>query len=172
MHSLSKCRDICNIVVGNEGGCLGASLKVIGRRGTALLPIGRIGSVSKTLRGGPGRNFFVLCCCNVDFGKLSSTNIPRPLFYSLTFDGPYVTIGKQGTILKYGSKLFLFSNGSNLLPVSVRGRRVSCTLCVVLSVTILLSTFLTLFLLGEQGGKAQGTLVSGGKVGPSSIKVG
>ena len=83
----------------------------------------------------------------MSFKGLDDAGVPEPLFCDLAFSKSCIAVNGRKAVLGCKSGLFLFDGKSGLLPISIEKEEMSYALYIILSIAVLLSAFLALFLL-------------------------
>lgn len=105
----------------------------------------------------------------MSFKGLDDAGVPEPLFCDLAFSKPCIAVNGRKAVLGCKSGLFLFDGKSGLLPISIEKEEMSYALYIILSIAVLLSAFLALFLLKRRKKGTRKALMDKKGINPDNV---
>ena len=100
---------------------------------------------------------------------MDDAGVPEPLFCDLAFSKPCIAVNGRKAVLGCKSGLFLFDGKSGLLPILIEKEEMSYALYIILSIAVLLSAFLALFLLKRRKRETRKALMDKKRINPDDV---
>lgn len=166
---LSGYESVYGVIMNGRNKYLNTSLGIVNEENATLLPVKHVKSISGALEKNPNEGFFILYYYGMSFKGLDDAGVPEPLFCDLAFSKPCIAVNGRKAVLGCKSGLFLFDGKSGLLPISIEKEEMSYALYIILSIAVLLSAFLALFLLKRRKKGTRKALMDKKGINPDNV---
>lgn len=169
IRDLSGYESVYGVIVNGRNKYLNTSLGIVNEENATLLPVKHVKSISGALEKNPNEGFFILYYYGMSFKGLDDAGVPEPLFCDLAFSKPCIAVNGRKAVLGCKSGLFLFDGKSGLLPILIEKEEMSYALYIILSIAVLLSAFLALFLLKRRKRETRKALMDKKRINPDDV---
>ena len=169
IRDLSEYESVYGVIMNGRNKYLNTSLGIVNEENATLLPVKHVKSISGALEKNPNEGFFILYYYGMSFKGLDDAGVPEPLFCDLAFSKPCIAVNGRKAVLGCKSGLFLFDGKSGLLPISIEKEEMSYALYIILSIAVLLSAFLALFLLKRRKKGTRKALMDKKGINPDDV---
>lgn len=171
IRDLSGYESVYGVIMNGRNKYLNTSLGIVNEENATLLPVKHVKSISGALEKNPNEGFFILYYYGMSFKGLDDAGVPEPLFCDLAFSKSCIAVNGRKAVLGCKSGLFLFDGKSGLLPISIEKEEMSYALYIILSIAVLLSAFLALFLLKRRKKGTRKALMDKKGINPDDVGI-